>query len=138
MTGKIFRSVFFTSMLTLLLSLILIAGILFSIFDNQLLKELKSETETISYIVETNGKDAIYGLKSNRQSGFMGFKKTRPQNYALCSRRQGNCRHEIRSRRNGKPHFEKRSKRRSQIRFGNKLKIFRHAYAKDRLLCKKA
>lgn len=65
MTGKIFRSVFFTSMLTLLLSLILIAGILFSIFDNQLLKELKSETETISYIVETNGKDAIYGLKSN-------------------------------------------------------------------------
>ena len=38
MTGKIFRSVFFTSMLTLLLSLILIAGILFSIFDNQLIK----------------------------------------------------------------------------------------------------
>ena len=64
MTGKIFRSVFFTSMLTLLLAIILIAGILFSIFDNQILNELKRETETIAYIVETNGENAVYNIKS--------------------------------------------------------------------------
>lgn len=52
MTSKIFRSVFFTSVLTLLASLVLVLGVLFGAFENQIEKELKSEAGYIAYTIE--------------------------------------------------------------------------------------
>lgn len=57
MTGKIFRSVFFTSVLTLLASLVLVLGVLFGAFENQIEKELKSEAGYIAYTIENGDMD---------------------------------------------------------------------------------
>lgn len=57
MTSKIFRSVFFTSVLTLLASLVLVLGVLFGAFENQIEKELKSEAGYISYTIENGDMD---------------------------------------------------------------------------------
>ena len=42
-TGKIWRSVFFTSVLILLLSFAFMTAILYPFFEGQIVKELKSE-----------------------------------------------------------------------------------------------
>ena len=57
MTSKIFRSVFFTSVLTLLASLVLVLGVLFGAFENQIEKELKSEAGYIAYTIENGDVD---------------------------------------------------------------------------------
>lgn len=57
MTSKIFRSVFFTSVLTLLASLVLVLGVLFGAFENQIEKELKSEAGYIAYTIENGDMD---------------------------------------------------------------------------------
>ncbi len=57
MTSKIFRSVFFTSVLTLLASLVLVLGVLFGAFENQIEKELKSEAGYIAYTIENGNMD---------------------------------------------------------------------------------
>ena len=57
MTSRIFRSVFFTSVLTLLASLVLVLGVLFGAFENQLEKELKSEAGYIAYTIENGDMD---------------------------------------------------------------------------------
>lgn len=57
MTSRIFRSVFFTSVLTLLASLVLVLGVLFGAFENQIEKELKSEAGYIAYTIENGDMD---------------------------------------------------------------------------------
>ena len=57
MISKIFRSVFFTSVLTLLASLVLVLGVLFGAFENQIEKELKSEAGYIAYTIENGDMD---------------------------------------------------------------------------------
>lgn len=51
MTGKIFRSTFFTSVIVLISCLTLIMGVLFGFFESQLKHEIENETEYIAYAV---------------------------------------------------------------------------------------
>lgn len=51
MTGKIWRSVFFTSVLILLLSFAFMTAILYPFFEGQIVKELKSEANYADYSV---------------------------------------------------------------------------------------
>lgn len=51
MTGKIWRSVFFTSVLILLLSFAFMTAILYPFFEGQIVKELKSEANYAAYSV---------------------------------------------------------------------------------------
>ncbi|MGN0180307.1 MAG: ATP-binding protein [Monoglobaceae bacterium] len=62
MTNKIFRSSFFTSVLVVLASIILIMGVLYNFFESQLIKELESEAKL-----------AEYALKNGDTSFFDGF-----------------------------------------------------------------
>lgn len=57
MTNKIFRSVFFTSVLTLAAGLVLAFGVLFGAFEDRIEKELKSEAGYIAYSVENGDTD---------------------------------------------------------------------------------
>lgn len=57
MTNKIFRSVFFTSVLTLAAGLVLALGVLFGAFEDRIEKELKSEAGYIAYSVENGDTD---------------------------------------------------------------------------------
>ena len=57
MTNKIFRSVFFTSVLTLAAGLVLAFGVLFGAFEDSIEKELKSEAGYIAYSVENGDTD---------------------------------------------------------------------------------
>ncbi len=59
MVNKIFRSIFFTSMLILLMSFCLTFGVLFSYFEAQMFTELESEAGYISYAVKNEGTDFI-------------------------------------------------------------------------------
>lgn len=49
MNGKIFKSVFFTSMLVLLISFLMIFSVLFSYFEEQVFGELENEADYIAY-----------------------------------------------------------------------------------------
>ncbi len=55
MTNKIYRSIIFTSMSVLIISLILIMGIIFGLFEEQTIRELKNEANYIAYSIEKNG-----------------------------------------------------------------------------------
>lgn len=57
MTGKIFRSAFFTSVLVLIACFVLIVGVLFDFFENQIKKELESEANYIAYAIQDGNKD---------------------------------------------------------------------------------
>ena len=59
MTGKIFRSVFFTSLTVLAFCLVFIVGILTQTFEGQVTEELKNEAEYASYAVEAD-RDAFF------------------------------------------------------------------------------
>lgn len=55
MDKKIFRSNFFTSMGVLVLSVVLIFGVLFNYFEEQIFMELASEANYISYAIKNEG-----------------------------------------------------------------------------------
>lgn len=59
MTKKIFRSSLLTALLVLAVSLFFIFGILYQYFEEQLINELKSKAEYISYAVELGGADVL-------------------------------------------------------------------------------
>ncbi len=59
MTKKIFRSSLLTALLVLAVSLFFVFGILYQYFEEQLINELKSKAEYISYAVELGGADAL-------------------------------------------------------------------------------
>lgn len=60
MTDKIFRLTFLSSVLSLLFCLVLILGVLFGFFENQIKKELASEADYISYAVEEDGGNSFF------------------------------------------------------------------------------
>lgn len=62
MNKKIFRSSVTVALIVLLSSIVLIMGILFQYFENQLQSELESEADYIAYAVETQGVDYIYNF----------------------------------------------------------------------------
>lgn len=59
MTKKIFRSSLLTALLALSVSAFFIFGILYQYFEEQLINELKSKAEYISYSVKLGGADAV-------------------------------------------------------------------------------
>lgn len=59
MTNKIFRSSFFTSVLVVLASIILIMGVLYNFFESQLIKELESEAKLAEYALK-NGDTGFF------------------------------------------------------------------------------
>ncbi len=67
MTSKIFRSVFYTSIIVLLLSMILIMGMLYGFFEQQLEAELKSEADYIQYAIEENKNGFFADFKQNNK-----------------------------------------------------------------------
>ena len=64
MNKKIFRSSFLTVFLVLIATIVLIMGILFQFFEEQLLNELKSEADYLSQAVENEGTDFFREFKS--------------------------------------------------------------------------
>ncbi len=65
MNEKIFRSSFLTSLLVLLVSFVLIFGILFEYFEQQIMSELKNEVSYISYAIESEGISFVDNFKGN-------------------------------------------------------------------------
>ena len=59
MTDKIFRSTFFTSVIVLISCLVLIMGVLFGFFENQMKQEFANEASYLSYAVQ-NGDDSFF------------------------------------------------------------------------------
>lgn len=55
MTAKIFRSVFFSAMTVMIVSLFFVLGILTEVYDGQITNELKSEAEYASFAIEAGG-----------------------------------------------------------------------------------
>lgn len=66
MTKKIFRSSLLTALLVLAVSLFFVFGILYQYFEEQLINELKSKAEYISYAVELGGADALEKISDER------------------------------------------------------------------------
>ena len=62
MTKKIFRSIIFGSVITLLVSFVFIMGILYEYFNNQLLSELRNETTLAELGVEEYGVDYLENI----------------------------------------------------------------------------
>ena len=67
MNSKIFRSNFITSLLVLIVTIILIFGVLFEYFENQLTTELKSEATYISHALENEGEEYIDNFKNEKK-----------------------------------------------------------------------
>ena len=67
MNSKIFRSNFITSLLVLIVTIILIFGVLFEYFENQLTNELKSEATYISHALENEGEEYIDNFKNEKK-----------------------------------------------------------------------
>lgn len=67
MTKKIFRSSLLTALLALSVSLCFVFGILYQYFEEQLLNELKSKAEYISYVVELGGADALEKISNDNE-----------------------------------------------------------------------
>lgn len=65
MSSKIFKSVFFASMLILLISFLMIFGVLFDYFENQMFSELQSEANYISYAIKNEGISYLDNFKEN-------------------------------------------------------------------------
>ena len=62
MTKKIFRSIIFGSVITLLVSFVFIMGILYEYFNNQLLSELRNEATLAELGVEEYGVDYLENI----------------------------------------------------------------------------
>lgn len=67
MNSKIFRSNFITSVLVLIVTIILILGVLFEYFENQLTSELKSEADYISHAIKSEGISYIDDFKNDKK-----------------------------------------------------------------------
>ena len=67
MNSKIFRSNFITSLLVLIVTIVLIFGVLFEYFENQLTNELKSEATYISHALENEGEEYIDNFKNEKK-----------------------------------------------------------------------
>lgn len=67
MNKKIFRASFITSLFVLLISFVLIFGALFDYFEGQIIRELQSEANYISYALQNEGISYIDNLKSGKQ-----------------------------------------------------------------------
>ncbi len=65
MNEKIFRSSFMTSILVLVVSFVLIFGILFEYFDQQIMSELRNEVSYIAYGIESEGTAFIDNFKGS-------------------------------------------------------------------------
>lgn len=65
MFDKIFRSNFITSMLILLMSFILIFGVLFEYFEEQMISELEKEANYISYVIQNEGTAFVDDFKKS-------------------------------------------------------------------------
>lgn len=59
MSGKIFKSAFFTSMIVLIISFLLIFSVLFDYFESRVFAELKSETNYIAYSIKYDAEDFL-------------------------------------------------------------------------------
>ena len=64
MTKRIFHSAFFVSVITMLICMILITGILFGFFENQIKKELAYEADYIALTLQKNNIKSIDGFSS--------------------------------------------------------------------------
>lgn len=67
MNKKIFRSSVAVALVVLLSSIVLIIGILFQYFENQLQSELESEASYIAYAVENQGVDYIHNFSNGNK-----------------------------------------------------------------------
>lgn len=67
MNKKIFRSSMAVALVVLLSSIVLIMGILFQYFENQLQSELESEASYIAYAVENQGVDYIHNFSNGNK-----------------------------------------------------------------------
>lgn len=67
MNKKIFRASFITSLFVLLISFVLILGALYDYFEGQIMRELQSEANYISYALQSEGISYIDNLKSGKQ-----------------------------------------------------------------------
>lgn len=67
MNKKIFRSSMAVALVVLLSSIVLIIGILFQYFENQLQSELESEASYIAYAVENQGVDYIHNFSNGNK-----------------------------------------------------------------------
>lgn len=65
MIKRIFKNTFWVSMVTLLISYVIIVGILYDYFDNQIRTELKSEAEYIACGIDTMGKEYLANFSQN-------------------------------------------------------------------------
>lgn len=59
MSGKIFKSAFFTSMIVLAISFLLVFNVLFNYFENQMFSELQNEADYLAYITTYISKNDI-------------------------------------------------------------------------------
>lgn len=67
MTEKIFRSILLASMAALLLCVILILGVLYSHFNDQLAEEMQNELAFIASGIEASGEEYLAGVSSQNQ-----------------------------------------------------------------------
>lgn len=67
MNKKIFRACFFTAVIVLLISLIMIFGVLFEYFENQIMSELKSEAGYIARAIQNEGMSYIDNFDGDKK-----------------------------------------------------------------------
>lgn len=65
MIKRIFKNTFWVSMVTLLISYVIIVGILYDYFDNQIRTELKSEAEYIACGIDAVGEEYLTNFNQN-------------------------------------------------------------------------
>ncbi len=67
MSDKIFKSVFFTSLAVLGVSIVLIFSLLFNYFEAQIFSELENEAQYISYAIKENSEDFLKNFKNENK-----------------------------------------------------------------------
>ena len=65
MNKNLFRAIFGTSLIVLLLSIVMIFGVLLKYFTGLQFNELRSETELAARAVELNGLDYLNGIDAD-------------------------------------------------------------------------
>lgn len=65
MTKKIFKNIFLGCCFVLITTIIIIVGVMYNFYGKEMMKELKSELNSISSGVELNGKDYLDSLEKN-------------------------------------------------------------------------
>ncbi|MGN0153018.1 MAG: hypothetical protein ACI4A3_01095, partial [Lachnospiraceae bacterium] len=65
MIKRIFKNTFWVSMVTLLISYVIIVGILYDYFDNQIRMELKTEAEYIACGIDSVGEEYLTNFDQN-------------------------------------------------------------------------